>query len=50
MAKVTKEIKATKILLRCPNALHSKLKKLAAQEGRSMHTQIVMILESHFTK
>lgn len=48
MAKVTKESPTIKFQLRCPKPLHAKLKELAAIEGRSIHTQIIMILESHF--
>ena len=50
MAKVTKDVKTVKFVLRCPAPLHAKLKKLAEAEGRSIHTQLIMLLEQSFKR
>jgi len=50
MAKITKEMNTVKFLFRCPKALHAKLTRLATKEGRSMHTQLVFVLEEYFKR
>jgi len=43
MAKAAKDIVAFQV--RCPAALHAKLKKLAKAEKRSLHAQVLVIFE-----
>ena len=48
MAKVSMSENTIDFRVRCPVKLHKQLTTLAREQGRSMHSQVVMILEEYF--